>query len=196
MDPGYQTVMDPTTVVWGALAVVIHLGVMLAQVGLTVFLLITGLHLAVGGEQRREGAFRVGLGVLLVGPLLAGAPFPVSLLACLAALGTLLALDPGASGERPARWVRAGAVGCAGVTAFFMLWEREDPLALGVELVSTAQSWRTHELDWQLANDLEAPKIGELAPDFELQDPSGRTAVRLSDFRGVRAVALIFGSYT
>lgn len=196
MDPGYQTVMDPTTVVWGALAMVIHLGVMLAQVGLAVFLVVTGLRLIVGGEQRREGAFRLGLSVLLAGPLLAGAPFPVSLLACLAALGTLLALDPGASGERPARWICTAAVGCAGVTALFMLWEREDPLALGVELVSTAQSWRTHELDWQLANDLEAPKIGELAPDFELQDPSGRTAVRLADFRGVRAVALVFGSYT
>ena len=36
----------------------------------------------------------------------------------------------------------------------------------------------------------------DLAPDFELQDPSGRTAVRLADFRGVRAVALVFGSYT
>ena len=77
-----------------------------------------------------------------------------------------------------------------------MLWEREDPLSLGVELVSTAQEWRTLELDWQRANDLEAPKVGELAPDFELQDPSGRTGVRLADFRGVRAVALVFGSYT
>jgi hypothetical protein len=196
MDPGYQTVMDPTTVVWGALAMVLHLGVMLAQAGLAVFLVVSGLRLAARSEQRGEGTLRVALGVLLSGPLLAGAPFPVSLLACLGALGTLLALDRDASGGRLARWVRASAIACAGVTALFMLWEREDPLALGVELVSTAQQWRTHELDWQLANDLEAPKIGELAPDFELQDPSGRTAVRLADFRGVRAVTLVFGSYT
>jgi hypothetical protein len=196
MDPGYPTVMDPTTVVWSALAMVVHLGVMLTQVGLAVFLVVCGLRLVVGSEQRRAGTLRVGLGVLLAGPLLAGAPFPVSLLACLGALATLLALDRGAPGGRLARWIRAAAIGCAGVTAFFMLWEREDPLALGVELVSTAQQWRTHELDWQLANDLEAPKIGELAPNFELQDPSGRSAVRLADFRGVRAVALVFGSYT
>jgi hypothetical protein len=196
MDPGYQTVMDPTTVVGTALAMVIHLGVMLTQVGLAVFLVVSGLRLVVAGEQRRAGALRVGLGVVLAGPLLAGAPFPVSLLACLGALATLLALDRGAPGGRMARWIRAAAIGCAGVTALFMLWEREDPLALGVELVSTAQQWRTHELDWQLTNDLEAPKIGELAPNFELQDPSGRSAVRLADFRGVRAVALVFGSYT
>ena len=196
MNPGYETVMDPGTVVWGALAMVLHLGVMFAQVGLAVFLVVSGLRLAFGGGQRGEGTLWVGLGVLVAGPLLAGAPFPVSLLACSVALGILLALDRDASGGRLARWVRASAIGCAAVTALFMLWEREDPLALGVELVSTAQQWRTHELDWQLANDLEAPKVGELAPDFELQDPSGRTAVRLADFRGVRAVALVFGSYT
>ena len=196
MDPGYQTVMDPTTVVWGAMAMVLHLGVMLTQVGLAVFLVVSGLRLVARSEQRWAGTLRVALGVLLAGPLLAGAPFLFSLFACLGATAILLALDRGPSGGRLARWIRATAIGCAGVTALFMLWEREDPLALGVELVSTAQQWRTHELDWQLANDLEAPKVGELAPDFELKDPSGRTAVRLADFRGVRAVALIFGSYT
>jgi hypothetical protein len=196
MDPGYQTVMDPTTVVGAALAMIVHLGVMLTQVGLAVFLVVSGLRRVVGSERRRAGALRVGLGVLLAGPLLAGAPFPVSLLACLGALAALLALDRGAPRGRLVRWIRAAAIGCAGVTAVFMLWEREDPLVLGVEMVSTARQWRTHEHHWQLANDLEAPKIGELAPDFELQDPSGRSAVRLADFRGVRAVALVFGSYT
>jgi len=196
MDPGYQTVMDPATVVWGALAMVIHLGVMLTQAGLAVLLVGSGLRRVPGSAQRKAGALRVGFGVLLAAPLLVGAPFLVSLLACLGALAALLVLDRGASGASAARWLRAAAIGCATVTALFTLWEREDPLALGVELVSTAQQWRTHERDWQLANDLEAPKIGDLAPDFQLQDPSGRTAVRLADFRGTRAVALVFGSYT
>lgn len=196
MDPGYQTVMDPTTVVWGLLAVVVHLLVMLTQTGVAVFLVASGLRRVWGGEQRGEGALWMGLGVLLVAPLLAGAPFPVSLLACLAGLGILLGLDRGASGGRLAGWIRPAAIGCAGATALFMIWEGEDPLALGAELAATAQQWRTHELDWQLANDLEAPKVGELAPDFELQDPSGRVSVRLADFRGVRPVALVFGSYT
>jgi len=196
MDSGYQTVMDPATIVWGALAMVVHLGMMLTQVGLASFLVVSGLRRVVGGERRRTGTLRLGLGLLLAGPLLAGAPFAVSLLACLGALATLLALDGGPSGGRWSRRARVAAIGCAGVTALFMLWEREDPLALGVELMSNARQWRTHELEWQLANDLGAPKVGELAPDFELQDPSGRSAVRLADFRGVRPVALVFGSYT
>jgi hypothetical protein len=195
MDPGYQTVMDPTTIVWGALAVVIHLGVMLIQVGLAIFLVVSGLRLLARGVDRPAGALLGGFGVLLVAPA-AGAPSLVSLFACLGGIAILLALDRSPPNGGLDRWNHAAAVGCAGVTALFMVWEREDPLALGVELASTAQAWRTHERDWQLANDLEAPKVGELAPDFELQDPSGRTAVRLADFRDKRAVALIFGSYT
>ncbi|MEQ8764197.1 MAG: hypothetical protein RL885_09735 [Planctomycetota bacterium] len=42
----------------------------------------------------------------------------------------------------------------------------------------------------------EAPKVGELAPDFTLSPPKGGDPVTLSSFRGDRPVALIFGSYT
>ncbi len=38
--------------------------------------------------------------------------------------------------------------------------------------------------------------VGTLAPDFELQPPDGGPTVSLSSFRGKKAVALIFGSYT
>ena len=41
-----------------------------------------------------------------------------------------------------------------------------------------------------------APKVGDLAPDFELREVSGKNPVRLSDFRGSRPVALVFGSFT
>jgi peroxiredoxin len=44
--------------------------------------------------------------------------------------------------------------------------------------------------------DAKAPKAGDIAPDFELLDPSGQDSVRLSDFRGKKPVALSFGSYT
>ena len=51
-------------------------------------------------------------------------------------------------------------------------------------------------LAWQLENDRLSPKAGDLAPDFALLDPAGEAATRLSDFRGKRPVALVFGSYT
>lgn len=44
--------------------------------------------------------------------------------------------------------------------------------------------------------DAKAPRAGELAPDFRLYDIEGKNPVTLSDFRGKKPVALVFGSYT
>lgn len=49
---------------------------------------------------------------------------------------------------------------------------------------------------WQKEFDALAPKMGDIAPDFELRDVDGENSVRLSEFRGRKPVALIFGSYT
>lgn len=49
---------------------------------------------------------------------------------------------------------------------------------------------------WQKRHDARAPKAGDMAPDFELRDTDGQNAIRLSDFRGIKPVALVFGSFT
>lgn len=49
---------------------------------------------------------------------------------------------------------------------------------------------------WQKHYEACAPKVGDLAPDFVLLDTKGENQVRLSDFRGIKPVALIFGSFT
>ena len=49
---------------------------------------------------------------------------------------------------------------------------------------------------WQKQYDAQAPRPGDMAPDFELCDVNGENLVRLSDFRGQKPVALIFGSFT
>jgi hypothetical protein len=49
---------------------------------------------------------------------------------------------------------------------------------------------------WQKKYNPLAPKAGDEAPDFELRDVNGENPVRLSDFRGKKPVALIFGSFT
>ena len=48
---------------------------------------------------------------------------------------------------------------------------------------------------WQKKFDAHAPKVGELAPDFELRDSRGENPLRLSDLKG-QPVVLIFGSFT
>jgi len=141
-------------------------------------------------------------GVLWIGMLAGWVPeFPyltIALGAAAVSLAVLVALHGGGDssvGFFP-RAVRGLAITCAALTILFILWEREDGLALGVELVATMGEVRSEELAWQLAADRNAPKVGDAAPDFELQDPEGVARVRLSDFRGKRPVALVFGSYT
>ena len=55
---------------------------------------------------------------------------------------------------------------------------------------------RLEATSWQKKYDLLAPKVGDLAPDFQLCDVDGRVPVRLSDYRDRVPVALIFGSFT
>lgn len=56
--------------------------------------------------------------------------------------------------------------------------------------------FRREKMKGQKSLDKRAPKVGDLAPDFTLADISGSEAITLSDFRGKKPVALIFGSYT
>jgi Ca2+-binding EF-hand superfamily protein len=42
----------------------------------------------------------------------------------------------------------------------------------------------------------QVPQPGDEAPDFELRSPDGKTAVKLSSFRGKKPVVLIFGCFT
>ena len=57
-------------------------------------------------------------------------------------------------------------------------------------------SYRNKVMKRQLTLNKLAPKAGDLAPDFTLSDISGTDSVTLSDFRGKKPVALIFGSFT
>ncbi len=49
---------------------------------------------------------------------------------------------------------------------------------------------------WQNYYNKFAPKTGEMAFDFELQDIEGKETFKLSDYRGKQPVALVFGSFT
>lgn len=198
MDPSYESVVEARDMVFTLGAYLIHAVIVFLQAGLACFLLGTGLRSLLAPHDRVFGAVRILLGLLLLMPLLVGAPMGVSLLAGLAAVALLLLV--GRRGEEPARprarRVRRLAIAVAALVCLFMLWEGEDNLALGADLLLHAREWRNDELAWQLSQDPKSPKLGDLAPDFELQDPEGEVQVRLSDFRGVRPVALVFGSYT
>ena len=62
--------------------------------------------------------------------------------------------------------------------------------------MSNMMKYRREAQAWQKQYDAQAPKAGDVAPDFYLHDVNGENPVRLSDFRGQKPVALIFGSFT
>ncbi|MCP5055161.1 MAG: hypothetical protein GY937_00375 [bacterium] len=216
MDPGYETVVDASNLVWTLLVYGLHGAVGVLHTALACCLVAGGIldffFPGQGGRwirrlgavemdaerTRRFGALRLLLGLLLFAPFLLGAPAMVSLIAGIGAFLLLLLVEQGLSesDRSPGRFVRLGAIGFAAVASLFMLWEGEDNLTLGADLLLHAEEWRNEELDWQLSMDPKSPKVGDIAPDFELQDPDGNVQVRLSDFRGKRPVALVFGSYT
>jgi hypothetical protein len=56
--------------------------------------------------------------------------------------------------------------------------------------------YRRETQAWQKQYDAQAPRAGDVAPDFELRDVDGENPARLSDFQGRKPAALIFGSFT
>lgn len=51
-------------------------------------------------------------------------------------------------------------------------------------------------LTGEIGSGAEGPKLDAPAPDFTLKSPDGKTTITLSEFRGKKPVALIFGSFT
>ncbi len=56
--------------------------------------------------------------------------------------------------------------------------------------------YRNQIMAWQHEHEPSAPRVGDVAPDFDLSSSRGDRRTRLSAFRGKRPVALVFGSYT
>jgi hypothetical protein len=212
MPTEYETVVDATTLISSLVPVLIHLTMVAAQTFVAGFFVIQGAALLAKPDERstlfdRFGALRsegvsarvIGViqlvsGALMLTPIALRWPWLVSMSATVLALGTLVVFGPGASQlGRPMRRLAAIA---AVLTLLFMCWERDDPNAQAFRILFKANEWRAHELEWQLTNDVRSPKVGDLAPDFELEDPSGRNSIKLSMFVGKRPVALVFGSYT
>jgi peroxiredoxin len=62
--------------------------------------------------------------------------------------------------------------------------------------IQRTMHYRKEHTAWQAKYDVHAPKAGDPAPDFELSDVDGEQSICLSDFRGKKPVALVFGSFT
>jgi hypothetical protein len=51
-------------------------------------------------------------------------------------------------------------------------------------------------LTGEIGSGAEGPQLNAPATDFTLTSPDGKTTITLSDYKGKKPVALIFGSFT
>ena len=216
MDPNYEAIIETENLIWTMAVYLLHAGIVFFQTSLAGFLLATGaLNLLMpnldrgwlrklgaieidGPRTRSFGGVRIAFGLLMLAPIAVGAPNGLSLIAVIGTLVFLIVLERQyTDADRlRGRFIRRAAIAFAAICSLFMIWEGEDNLVLGADLLIHSKEWRDEEVAWQNRLDPKSPKVGDLAPDFELQDPEGNVRVRLSDFRGKRPVALVFGSYT
>ncbi|MCP4750404.1 MAG: hypothetical protein GY866_05900 [Proteobacteria bacterium] len=213
----YATIMDNSSMGYVMAAYLVHLVLTVLQSGLVGLLILSGvvnigwhnrevrllryLGLAVTVPEPKRaqyGLIKIGLGLLLLMPLVTGVSYVLSALAGIAALLFLIFQEKMIQPEvkRPGIIMRHALMLVAVICTGFMFYEGADNLALGVDIMRKANKYRIQEMNWQLESDRQSPKVGDLAPDFELADTTGRHQIRLSDFRGRKPVALIFGAHT
>ena len=196
----------------------LHALLALAQIGLCLFLVANGKILLSNKKQLGKWPDRFGLttnerlsqnsingwlmilsGIALILPLF-GLSYWIAVIACPVSIYWIMALTSGTDKvgrKNSARWVQKGLMIGAIFVLGFTLWERKDLVRTAVVINYKAAYWQIEEVyGWQETNNPNVPKIGELAPDFELTDVTGTKTVRLSDFRGKRPVVLLFGSFT
>lgn len=195
-----------------------HAFLAIMQVLLCIFLITNGLILLLSTKPLGKWLRRLGLlnkqemkvrggvswlmiaaGVALILPLF-GVTSWVAVLACPIAIFSIIKLtdgdvasQPDKAGNLPRKVLMASAMLIFG----FTIWEGRDLVRAGWDVNYKAVYWRHKEVSvWQSENNPNVPKVGELAPDFELADVTGTKTVRLSDFRGDKPVVLLFGSFT
>jgi len=195
-----------------------HLYLAIIQILLAGFLIITGiLHLSnistLGNIFRKFGftvnkgvenksghsVFMIATGLVLLLPL-AGISYWVAIVALPVAIYFIsrLVSHPVAQVEKePGVLARKCLIVSAALLFCFTIWEGRDLMYAGWSISSKAKYWRTKEVDiWQKEHNPNAPKVGQLAPDFELTGLTDSETMRLSDYRGVKPIVLLFGSFT
>lgn len=213
--------MDAMVIKYVGLSAIIyglHAILALAQVLLCLFLVANGKILLSDKKQLGKWSDRFGLtlneqlrqnslngwlmiltGVALILPLV-GLSYWIAVAACPVSIYWIMALTSGfdiVERKKSAVWVQKGLMIGAIFVFGFTIWEGKDLIRTSAVITYKAAYWEMTEVfGWQKTNNPNAPKVGELAPDFELTDVTGTKTVRLSDFRGKKPVVLLFGSFT
>lgn len=213
--------MDPMVVKYLALASITYgtqAGLAIAQILLGLYMVVSGIVHLSSKKSLGKWAGRFGLvvnqkikqrpwmswlmiatGIALILPLF-GLSYWIAVVACVIAIYCIYTMATGLDDHKKKQTgniTRKGLVLSAILVFSFTIWEGRDLVYVGFSVNYKALYWRYVEVKvWQHENNPNVPKVGELAPDFELLDYSGTKTVRLSNFIGKKPVVLLFGSFS
>jgi len=213
--------MDPMVIKYLALAGIAYgtqAYLAIAQILICVYLIASGtLQLSsketLGNWARRFGLvtsweirksnlkswLMIATGIAFILPLF-GLSYWITVVACPIAVFWIITMNADLvdlQEKRVGNVMRKGLVLSAVLVFGFTIWEGRDLVFAGWDVNYKAVYWRNKEVNgWQKENNPNVPKIGDIAPDFELSDNTGKKNIRLSDFIGRKPVVLLFGSFT
>jgi hypothetical protein len=213
--------MDPMVVKYLALATITYgtqAGLAIAQILLCLYMVASGIVHLSSKKSLGKWAGRFGLvvnqkikqkhwmswlmiatGIAFILPLF-GLSYWFAVVACVIAIYCILTMTTGLADlkERPTGNIMRNGLALSAILIFgFTIWEGRDLVYVGFNVNYKAIYWRHVEVTvWQHEHNPNVPKVGELAPDFELSDYTGTKTARLSDFKGKKPVVLLFGSFT
>lgn len=206
----YETILNTSALEWVAFGYLIHIGMAAIQSWIIASLLVAAAMNISGSKEHSKlqkfgvvttpqhghlvGAIQVLAALALLTPLALNASALFTLLGSLLAVVAvfLVLLRHKLRGQV---WSASITLALTFVLCIFGLYERRDPLQLGIELAFSAKTFRDKEIAWQLEQDPMSPKVGQMAPDFELATSEGSDGVRLSDYlHQDKPVVLFFGA--
>lgn len=212
---GYEYLWDETTMTFARTAYSWHRILIIMQIALVAYLVISGLMNIFGyklnnvitrnlgfwmdlpeDKLRKAGIIKIFLAIGLLLPVLFGLSHIITLVFLVATIAFFIFQEKILTTYKFQGLIFRYAVMVVSAISFaYTTWAGADILAEGKDIITRMRTNWDLELEWQAKSDQNSPKVGQIAPDFTLKDTEGNS-ITLSSFRGKKPVAMVFGSYT
>ena len=144
----------------------------------------------------KMGLMQLLLGCVLLLPLFFTTPYALLLMAftCVAIFIVYFEYQSKLNSDKSGKFTRLAFVLFAMLGASYTGYDQQDPVSAMKSLALNVAKWRPKEIAWQDKYDVNAPKVGDLAPPFTLLNSDGVNSENLSNYLGEKPVVLFLGA--
>lgn len=159
---------------------------------------VGGMVVASGEVRWFFSSLLLVFGCLLVSPFVLPLPYNAGIFALLGVLCLTLCytlfpeLGKGQKGKLSRILIVLFSLVALGIT----LYDGQTPLKSMQQIFADINEYRPKEQEWQDRYDVNAPKVGDIAPDFSLLTVTDKNEFSLSDFIGEKPTVLFLGANT